>query len=65
MKFYIKNLDDVNEFYSREYQLKVKDRKETIKGRIFSCPRESKEFEAKFFDLLEAIIFQPRLKFFT
>ena len=36
----------------------------TNKMRIFSCPRESKEFETKIFYLHEAIRFQPGLKFF-
>ena len=47
------------------------DRKGTNKKRIFSCPRESKEFEANIFYLLEAITFQfgltdfqPSLKLF-
>ena len=58
-----KDLDDVNEFDLREYQVKVKTEKEQIKTK-FSCPRENKEFEAKIFYILEAVIFQPRLKLF-
>ena len=53
-----KDLDDVNEFDLREYQRESKDRKGTNTKRIFSCPRESKEFEAEIFFLLEAIIFE-------
>ena len=53
-----KDLDDVNEFDLREYQRESKDRKGTNTKRIFSCPRERKEFEAKIFFLLEAIIFE-------
>ena len=51
-----KDLDDVNEFHLRKSQVKVKAENKQIKKRIFSCPRQSREVEAKIFYLVEAII---------
>ena len=48
-----KDLDDVNEFDLRKSQVKVKAENKQIKRTIFSCPRQSREVEAK---IVEAII---------
>ena len=54
---------DVNEFDFREYQVKVKTEKEQIKRGYSRLQKRVKNLRQKFY-LLEAIIFQPGLKFF-